>query len=348
MKFVFTADIHLKLWSDIEYTDSGIPKKLIEILCTIKQMCDYAIANDIENIIIGGDVNDTKGTASVSAFVLFKQLLEKYPSLTFHVMHGNHDSVSDSEDRESAVQLLEGPSNVITYLNPKIVEFDQSRLLFIPHCKNMIDNLKEYMHEDNLDILVSHLGLSDAFLSSGISIRTGLRSENLRKFKLVLLGHYHKPQEIISESSKIYYAGSPIAIRRDEAGEIKRFLVVDTNTYDVQSINTEGYRRFHEVLIDEDCDITSIKQKIKEIQDSGDYLVLKKTVANIPVELIGDIGDRIVIDLYEKDITLRGITANMTSEEKMRKYLNIMEIDESLHKQYMEIGIEIINFEEKL
>ena len=70
-KFIFTADLHLKMWSDKEHDADGRPLKLIEILSTVDQMCQYAKANDIPSIIIGGDLNDTKGLVSVRAFLLF-------------------------------------------------------------------------------------------------------------------------------------------------------------------------------------------------------------------------------------------------------------------------------------
>lgn len=344
MRFIFTADIHLKMWSDKEFTENGIPKKLIEILNTIDQMCNYAHKNNIEDIVIGGDLNDTKGVAHVSAFVLFKQLVSKHHDLNFYILHGNHDAVSDSEGRESAIQLLEEHGNVRIILEPVLENIFDRDVLFIPHSPNMVDELKRYMEHDP-EILISHFGLTEAVLSSGISIRTGIRANNLKKIKLTLLGHYHKPQEIIEEDYSIYYAGSPIAIRRDEAGEEKRFLVVDTETFEVESVNTEGYRRFHEILIDDTVNIEEIKEKIERIKNSGDYLVIKKTIANIPKEIESVINENNVIDLYQKDITLRGITASMNSEEQMKRYLEIMEIPKEEHDAYISTGTKIINLD---
>jgi len=55
-------------------------------------------------------------------------------------------------------------------------------------------------------ILISHFGLSEGMLNSGMSIISDIGLKDLRgKYELVLLGHYHKPQEIIYILNLAYY-----------------------------------------------------------------------------------------------------------------------------------------------
>jgi DNA repair exonuclease SbcCD nuclease subunit len=57
MKKIFTADLHIHEFSkDSQITESGITLKLEELLGAVKQMCEYAVLNDIKTVIFGGDL----------------------------------------------------------------------------------------------------------------------------------------------------------------------------------------------------------------------------------------------------------------------------------------------------
>src|SRR5690554_2450514 len=117
MKKIFTADIHLHEFSmDSVITDSGITLKLQELLDAFKQMCDYALENEINEIIIGGDINHKKNVVYARSFIRFKKILKEYPTLKFIIIPGNHDIV-DMAAEESAVELLDGLDNVELIMN---------------------------------------------------------------------------------------------------------------------------------------------------------------------------------------------------------------------------------------
>lgn len=60
-------------------------------------------------------------------------------------------------------------------------------------------------------------------------------------FGAAILGHVHKPQEL-STDPLVAYTGSPECITQGEAGEEKRYLILDTETMTTESIPTP-YRR---------------------------------------------------------------------------------------------------------
>ena len=172
-KRIITADLHLKNWSDKEYTEEGTPLRLMEILSVFNSMCEYAIKNEIDNIIVAGDINDTKSIVHVQAFSLFKKLLENYPGIHFDFIHGNHDAATGGGTNDkSAINLLTGPENVHIMLEPEV----RDNITFVPWSKQMVDWIVD---ADPTDILITHVGLSDATLSSGISIRIMCRSTDL-------------------------------------------------------------------------------------------------------------------------------------------------------------------------
>lgn len=339
MKFIFTADWHVKLYSDKQFDEQGIPLRLNEIFSSIEYMCKYAIENDIDTMIIGGDTNDLKGILHVRAFVMLKNILTSYTDkIKFIFLHGNHDSSSKS-GTESAIELLVG-DGIEAYTTTTAISED---ILLIPFSNHMVDDI---VNSDPYKIMISHFGLSDASLSSGISIRTSIKKDDLAKYELVLLGHYHKPQQV----GHVWYSGSPIQLRRDEHDEEKRFLVIDTeNPSDVKSIPTKGYRKYYEIVLEKDIseeDATKLLEQAKKFREDGNFVTVRKRDKELPVGLNDELQKEFtIIDEYEEEYQIRGITMAMSDEERMTKYLEIKNIQEAKRAKYLEIGLRVLKRE---
>lgn len=308
MKFCLTADLHLKMWEDIIYDEYGIPQKLIETLSVFNNICNYAMENTISNVVIAGDVNDTKSIVHYKAFVKLKEIIEKYPSLFFIIISGNHDEAAKSDD-VSAIELLNGPDNVITVPNNTFIKED---VTFIPWCSNLPEVIKKSKPNK---FLVSHLGLSEASFSSGISIQTNITLKDLAKFNHVLLGHYHLPQKV----KNVWYVGSPIQLNMGEANEEKRFLVVNTENEEIKSIPTEGYRKYHKFEIGKETDIEELKNRCLELKNKGDIISIRNRCKDSSFEIEGIK----IIDDITIDFQIRGITSSMSPKEQFKKYLEI-------------------------
>lgn len=334
MKFAFTADIHLRRWSDNQYDENGNPLKLMEILNCFEQICIYCCDNKIDNIVVGGDLNDTKGMIYASSFILFKNIIEKYNNLNYFIISGNHDII-EKDKTEFCIDIFRNISNVSIITEPLILD----DISFIPWSAKVIDDVKE---ADGNKILISHFGLNEAQLSSGLSLRTSITLNDLKKFDTVLLGHYHKPQNI----GNVYYSGSLIPIRRDERNEIKRFLVIDDD--DILSIPTTGYRNYIEIVIEENDDYEKLKQDIEEYKQSGNFVVIKNNMKVIPTELTESVKDGVrLIDNYVDDSVSRGITSSMNLEEQMKKWAELEKVPDSEIEEYVDVGLEGLDIKEK-
>lgn len=326
-EFIFFSDVHVKDYKDKTIDDNGFPRRLNEILNCVKQALDYAVDNNIRKVVIGGDINDTKNIVHISGFVALKQLLKSY-DLNYYILHGNHDSAR-MDNYVSAIQLLEDENTTIILNSP----YDDSEgITYIPYSKTMIQQIKD---ANPSPVLVAHLGLTDAELSSHMSIRTGISSNDLKKFGLVLLGHYHMPQKI----NNVYYAGSLIQLKKDEAGEEKRFLHVKKDL-SVISIPTAGYRRYRKVILNKDKTKEEIANELTEaetFQNSGDFVEVYVEDKNIEIE------DKWVDKLkvrenYEEEVQLRGLSIAMSDEELMNRYLEIENIPETDRNKYIEFA----------
>ena len=175
-------------------------------------------------------------------------------------------------------------------------------------------------------------------MSSGISTRTPITKEHLNKFKLCLLGHYHKPQNI----EHVYYDGSPIPLRRDEAGEEKRFLVIDSETLEVESVLTEGYRNVITIIVNNEEDLASLPAQLNNI-DINNSLITIKNFCESKIEK-DDIDSKIkVVNMYSKDARNRGIGLSMDTVDQLREYLILNHINKEEYNMYLDPILELLS-----
>ena len=332
MKFLFTADIHLSRYGqDKVHPDSNLPERLNSIKDTLYQMGQYCRDNDINTFIIGGDIMHSKSIIYSIAQELLLQFLSDFEDIVFWILDGNHDLSGKGSDAISSLSALRNIPHV-QWITGK-PEGDPSQL-FVPYTHNVVNDVKNGKSE----ILLSHFGLSEGVLNSGISIVSQIKLADLiGKYKLVLLGHYHKPQEIIRDDIQLYYVGSPIQLDWGEKGDEKRFLIVDTNTLQVESVPTTGYKKHVQLEINS-SNRDQILEQAQKAKEAGDLVKLVKTET---VEIDSD--EFSVIDKSEKDITNRGITSSMSEADKLQRFLEIKEIPADKIERYMNVGLGIIN-----
>ena len=322
MKALITADLHLKNWSDRVYNQDGVPKRLEEILNTFTFICEYAVKNDIKIVIVAGDTNDLKGTVHTSAFVLLRNILKKY-DIQFIFIHGNHDGAQRGSNIRSAIQLLEY-QNVKIIVEPEVID----DIAFVPWSRNIPEDIRRIDGR----VLISHFGLSDAVLSTGVSIQTRLSSNDLLKFEKVILGHYHKPQEV----GHVLYVGSPVQLSLSEREEEKRFLLMDTDKENIEilSIPTRGYRRYIQLIIDNPDEVENIFNQAKQLMDEGNFVSIKSLIKEIPLDVPENIS---FFNEYREDFQIRGIRIGMSIKEQMKKYLEIKNIPEQEHERFIDV-----------
>lgn len=333
MKFVFTADIHLsKYGQDRLDPQTNLPERLHSLKETLYSMGEYCYDNDIPMFVIGGDVMHTKSIIHSIAQEVMLDFFEQYEDLEFFVLDGNHDLSGKGADAISSLRSINNMQNV-TWITEAPLEYLKT-IMFVPYSYNIVKQVKQ----SEAKVLISHFGLSEGVLNSGISIVSDIKMKDLAgSYELVLLGHYHKPQEIITDNINLYYVGSPIQLDWGEKGDEKRFLVVDTDDLSVESVPTIGYKKHVELEINSK-NKEEVFKLAEQAEAAGDYVKLVKT------ETVDIQSDRFtVIDKSEKDITNRGVTSSMSDKDKLQKFIEIKEIPSDKQAQYLKRGLEIID-----
>lgn len=335
MKFAVIADIHLSRYSQDKIEDeSNLPERLHSIKASLYEVAKYCLDNGIKTIVIAGDILHGKSIIYAIAQEIMLQFIEDHEEISFYIIDGNHDLSGKSDIVVSALRPLG------KYKNVTLINYNQTyhefNTLFVPYSSNIVDVIKQ----NKAKILISHFGLSEGTLNSGISIISDIKLSDLEgRYELVLLGHYHKPQEIIRENLSLYYVGSLIQLDWGEKDDDKRFLIVDSNTLDVQSIPISNYRKHIEIKMD-----SKNKDKVLELaksaKEAGNYvkIVMTETVD------VSDVKDEFnIIDRTEVDITNRGITSSMSQQDRFKRFIEIKEIPDEKRDAYLKAALEIID-----
>jgi len=338
MIFGYIADIHLSRYGQDKVEDTtNLPERLHSIKRALYEVGNYCVENSIKVLVIGGDILHGKSVIhAVAQDIMIDFFTDFEDMLLFYVIDGNHDLSGKGDSVVSALKTLKNTPNVRWIGFSETYHMKAEDILFVPYSYN----LPQIVNDNRAKILISHFGLSEGMLNSGLSIVSDVSMKDLTgRYNLVLLGHYHKPQEIINPNISLYYVGSLIQLDWGEKGDEKRFLVVDSDTLDVQSIPITQYKKHIEFELTSK-NKTDIFKLAKQARDNGDHV---KVIMRETVDLTDVSGEFTVIDKTDQDITDRGVTSMMSEMDKIERYLEIKKIPDNQWDKYKSTAVEIID-----
>lgn len=259
MRFVHIGDIHLGKWL---YQQS-----LLEIQADLlDQVCNYLDTNDIDVLIMAGDIYDRSIPSNEAVDVLndfLTKVILKYHKKVLMIA-GNHDSASRLQFASGLLKQEGLYIEAYPQKELKPVVIDGVNFYLLPFFKPSYirylfkdekittyqDAFSCYLKNQNIDysktnVLVTHqfiAGNQDNIRSDSEAILnvggTEIIDVNLvKQFDYVALGHLHAPQKISKES--IRYSGSLMAYSFDEVKQSKSIVDVeiDNKTVSYQLIN---------------------------------------------------------------------------------------------------------------
>ena len=179
-----------------------------------------------------------------------------------HVMVGNHDSVYKNTLEVNSIDLLlEEYDNITTYVQPDVVEFDGSKIMFVPWICDANEE-QTFVMADKTDaqMLLGHLELSGYEMNKFHVIDHGISDKWLQKFDLVCSGHYHHK----STHGNINYLGTGYEITWSDYDDPKGFHILDTDTRTIEFI-PNPHVLFHKVWYDDtDLDMAGLLEQTKQ------------------------------------------------------------------------------------
>lgn len=357
MKFVHLADLHLDAKFDSLSQINGLPqKRRLEQRKALKTVIDYIKENNVEILLIAGDLYEHKYIRK-SSIEYIDKMFREIPDTQIFIAPGNHDpyiknSFYTTYNWSSNVHIFGENIEKIDFKGAHIYGFGFTDF----YCReSKIEEIKVEEPKD-INILITHGSLDGG--TDEQREYNPLRQTKLRQldFEYIALGHIHKPYYNEQKDQKIFYPGSTISLGFDElgkhgilVGEIEKnkikveFKPIDTREYQEKEIDITELNSNEEII-----------EKIQELpmQEENLYKVIltgkRYFELNIDeimklngIENIVKIKDKtklgIDIEQIAKENNVKGIfVRNMLTRKKEEN------LDDDFIEKAIEIGLEVL------
>jgi predicted phosphodiesterase len=157
----------------------------------------YLIKNDIKHIIHLGDYYENRRFINFKALnANRKHFLEKLREygITMDIIPGNHDTYyKNTNDLNSLKELLGHYMNEVNIVEePTVLDYDGMKIGLVPWiCQDNEDKIQTFLKNCSADVIGGHFELIGFDMMRGVPCTHGMTSDNLKRFDLVMSGHYH-------------------------------------------------------------------------------------------------------------------------------------------------------------
>lgn len=271
MKIIHTADLHLA--SPFSYLPKEKRKiKNVYLSQNFENLIKYAKKNNINNIILSGDIFDSnRPSLNIKSF--FYNQIEAHPSITFYYLKGNHDIEASLN-----VEL----NNLKTFKEIwTTYEIDNVTITGI----EINGDIEDYIYKsltlnaNKFNIVMMHGQIINSASSNKKLISLPkLKDKNI---DYLALGHIHKYSEMaLDEKGIAIYPGCLEGRGFDELGP-KGFVVIDTETkkYNFHQLTNREVIEQEINLSDTTSEVAALKKIKNEInlidKDNIFRLILK-------------------------------------------------------------------------
>ncbi len=357
MRIIHCADVHLDSALGAHLDAERKKERRAELTATFLRMVDYANENDIDAIIIAGDLFDT-GNIRVAVRNAVMDAIVNHPGITFFYLRGNHDAdgfLSAFPEIPSNLKLF--MTDWTSYpLGEKVtvtgVELSRDNV------ETIYDNL--VLDENRINICVLH------GQESGYVVKGNKKAETIVVSKLankgidyLALGHIHTYRLEQLDARGLYcYSGCLEGRGFDECGD-KGFVLleIDENKDLVEPIFIPFARRkLFEFSVDvSECNSTAevldaVRGVIATKNQSRENMIKVTVTGRVPVEANVDmdiVSARLSEEYYFikiKDETKPEVDYNAYKSEKTLKgefFRHVMnsDLDEETKAEVIRFGI---------
>ena len=257
MKCIIFSDGHMHQFTEFASVNAdGVNSRLADALSIIDQIKDYAVENNIANVLFGGDLFHTRPAVNTLTFNLtITKLIELSRVCNLWILPGNHDCYS-KDSKYHSLEVLKNIDNIHIFDGVDNATIDGTVVHAVPHddnLKNIKDNIKSVIKtktDDQPNILLLHAEIKGSYTPAGYRFDEGLGSKWLSKhFDWVFCGHIHKYQKF---ATNVFNVGSTHHHDWGDKWSQKGFVVLDTDTKKVEFVKTK-YPEFREI---DEIDIT--------------------------------------------------------------------------------------------
>lgn len=304
LKFIHTADIHLGSILHLSYDTRDDMLDLVNnsTYYAFEYICSLAIENNVDFIIIAGDLYD-KEARSVRASKFFIEQCERLRknNIKVYIIFGNHDPLTKETDifhlPDNVFTFDSNNANSIDYFN---MEGELAARIVGQSYRTAAESRKMHKAYVLPDNSVYNIGLLHTQLNSNNKNYVPSTSIELKENSTIdywALGHIHKFNIINKDTPTIVYPGIPQGrdIGEEGLGGIILAEVEDKNLVNLQFITTSlvVWEKI-EIKIDEDkknipenlSDLEDIMLKKAEsiVEEFNNKLKMNGTIENHPLK----------------------------------------------------------------
>jgi len=232
MKVGLIADIHLNpygIFASLGERSARVAHAVLDALAYCRQRC-------VEEVWVLGDLFHNRQRIPVREFNLIRRALEwaEKQGIRVTLVAGNHDYVTTEGD-ESVLDALAPVVHRVVWKEPVWCHYvgkndiGDADVLFAPWGKLTTETmaLPDPLWRTHRLILAGHQAIHGAVAACGEYVpREGIDPRGLDDFALVVLGHYHKPQEVTRPT--IRYVGSLLQHDFGDVGSARGLWILDT------------------------------------------------------------------------------------------------------------------------
>ena len=205
----------------------------------------------ITTVVDMGDTFDSRKGIDFSALSWAKNNYYdrlKEMGVKVHTIVGNHTAYYKNTNSVNSVNLLlKEYDNIEVYSDPKEVELEKLKVLFIPwiNQENQEKTLS-LIKKTKSSVIMGHLELNGFSAYKGHVMDHGMEIDVFDKFKKVFSGHYHAR----SNNGKIFYLGNPYEIYWNDLNDTRGFHIFDTETLETISVDNP-YKIFYNIYYED-------------------------------------------------------------------------------------------------
>lgn len=159
------------------------------------------------------------------------------------MVSGNHDCLYNNTSEVNSLKLLSNWPNIT--LHEKVTKIDD-----ICFC-GWGTTLEQI--PDNNKVIFGHFDIKGFHMSEyKVSEHGFTASDLMQKCKLLMTGHYHKPQTRVYNKKPLIYTGSAFQLDWGESGEDKFAYILDFKTLEVTPVKNDKSPRFEYIRNEKD------------------------------------------------------------------------------------------------
>lgn len=178
MRIIHCADIHLDSKMNANLDPVRSRERRAELVLSFKHLVEYANQNNIDAIIIAGDLFDT-GTISNATVGVVEHCIRKYSDIDFYYLRGNHDE-------RDVLEGLKLPNLKVFGKEWTSYEMDKESRVVITGAINPSSDIE--LNPSALNIVVLHGQIYESATTQDINL-SFLRHKSI---DYLALGHVHK------------------------------------------------------------------------------------------------------------------------------------------------------------